>query len=521
MIAKIDQLFAQWQEGLCPGGQVSVRYKGEMVYERCFGYANVELEVKVSPQTVFHVASVSKQLTVMALMLLYEDGLVDLDADIRTYIPERVNFPQKVTVRQLMNNVSGVRDIWTLQGLRGTRIDDTITQEDALKIIGNQAGLNFEPGAQYMYSNSNFVLIAEIVEKLSGKSFNEFLKERVFTPLGMTSTCVRETYWQLIPNRATSYRDMSTHFLHNVLNYGTYGATSLHTTATDFLKWMENYKKPTICKPETLEIMKTPAILNDGKPSTYAGGLMVGELEGHKYIQHSGSDASFRAHMISFLDDDLEMVICSNTGNIPLGNQCMQIARYIFGLETPLPEPKEEFPYQVDDFDLNDAPGFYFSKPPEIMGINIIKKGDELFVQEGYGLVQIHQVKGNLFKMGRGNSHIYLGNKPAMQGMMGRDVPLTKGSEVPEDTNYLFDYEGVYENEEIDTQYTVFEDEGLLYLDHFRNHRSRLYCYQRDYYVTAGNRTLGIEFMRGSGGAVLGFKIHAGRVINIGFSKIE
>ncbi|MCL2549288.1 MAG: beta-lactamase family protein, partial [Symbiobacteriaceae bacterium] len=322
LFERFDALFSLWQDGVCPGGQVVMRHKGELIYDRCFGYANIELGVPVSDDTVFHVASVSKQLTVMAVMLCVENELLQLDDDIRCYLPDLVHFPQKVTVRNMINNISGIRDIWTLEMMRGTRIDDTITQADAVKIIGNQTGLNFEPGERYMYSNSNFVLLAEIVERLTKMSMGTFLKKQVFDPLGMNSTCIRESYWQLIPNRAYSYRDMGDGFAYHPLNYGTYGATSLHTTAKDFLKWMTTFSNPRICQPETIKQMTTPPLLNNGEPSSYAGGLMVGDLEGHKYIQHSGSDASFRTHMITFPEDQLEVVIFTNTASLSPGEMC-------------------------------------------------------------------------------------------------------------------------------------------------------------------------------------------------------
>lgn len=264
MKKQIDEIFHLWQNGVCPGGQVLIRQGGQFVYDRCFGYADIENRLPVTDDSVFHVASVSKQLTVFAVLLLQEDGLLDIDKDVREYIPELIRFDEPVTVRNLINNDSGIRDIWTLEMARGVRIDDTITQKDAITIIASQTQLNFPPETQYMYSNSNFVLLAEIAEKVSGKSLNDFLRERVFGPLGMTSTVIRDRYWQRIDNRARSFWDNGTEYFHSVLNYGSYGSTSLHTTAHDFMKWMDNYKNPKVCKKETIDIMMTVPKLKGG-----------------------------------------------------------------------------------------------------------------------------------------------------------------------------------------------------------------------------------------------------------------
>jgi CubicO group peptidase (beta-lactamase class C family) len=514
---RIDDLFELWQRGVCPGGQVAVKHKGELIYDRCFGYANIELGVKVSDESVFHVASVSKQLTVIAVMLLHEDGKLNIDDDIRKYIPEHIHFPQAVTIRNMMTNVSGIRDIWTLQMLRGTRIDDTITQQDAVTIIANQTGLNFEPEERYLYSNSNFVLLAEIAEKVSGKSLNDFLQERVFTPLGMTSTVIRDRYWQLIPNRATSYRDMADGFTHNVLNYGSYGSTSLHTTAKDFLKWLNTFRKPAICKPETIAEMMLPTKLSNGTTSPYGGGIFCGDLEGYKYAQHGGADASFRSYSISFYEDDLDIVVFSNTANLPPGNLAMSIARIVFDLDEPEAKQSERY---CEEFDAKEAVGFYYTAPHEIMGITISECEGKLYVQDSYGKIPLTNLGGNKYKAASPYAAFLLGKNAAL--VAGNDeMPLIKADETAKESECLLAYEGTYVSDEVDTVYNVYENEGVLYLDHFRNYSSRLYRHKRDYYIAGGPFSFGVEFMRGSAGEVLGFKFHSGRVYNLGFTKID
>ena len=202
MQKKIDELFKLWKENEGAGGQLLVTYKGETVFDKCYGYANIETGTPITQDTVFHVASVTKQITVMCVMILHERGLLNVFDDVRKYIPDLIAFPQPMTLKNMMNNVSGLRDQWELLHHSGRKMEDALVQTDTRNIIARQRGLNFEPLEKYMYSNSNFTLLATIVERVSGKTLPEFAKENIFEPLGMTSTLIREDFRMLVPNRA-------------------------------------------------------------------------------------------------------------------------------------------------------------------------------------------------------------------------------------------------------------------------------------------------------------------------------
>ena len=165
---RIDSVFCRWDHPDTPGGQVLVKHHGKVIYDRCFGLANLEHHIPITPTTRFHVASVSKQITVLSLLLLAEQGKVDLDADVRTYLPDLVHWKETVTVRNLMNNTSGIRDQWELFCLRGIHYTDTITMRDFEQTLRPQQTLNFQPGSRFLYSNSNFTMIAQIVHRISG-----------------------------------------------------------------------------------------------------------------------------------------------------------------------------------------------------------------------------------------------------------------------------------------------------------------------------------------------------------------
>lgn len=514
---KIDAIFSRWQQGVCPGGQVVVRRGGELIYHKNFGYANLEHQIPIQDDTVFHVASVSKQLTVMCILLLHEDGKLHIDDDIRQYISDLVKFDEPVTIRHMMNNVSGIRDQWELLGLRGVRIADTITQSDALSLIACQKHLNFQPLSQFLYSNSNFSLLAEIVERLTGKTLNAFATERIFHPLGMTSTCFKESHWQMINHKAYSYFDNGAgRFVYSVLNYGTYGATALNTTALDFLKWMDNYRQPTICDAIALNLMYTKPMLTNGQESSYAGGIFVGDYKGHPYIEHGGADAAYRSAMLRFTEDDVDIIIFSNTQNMLMKDAAFAVANAVFGYEKEALDSEQPQAY-LEDFNPTDAEGYYVSISDSlIMAFDIVLSEGQLCLKNQYGLSPLAHVSGNHYRIEQLNLDLYLGRQCALKTKEKlaslQKVEIFK----PEDsTNYL----GRYQSDELDTRYDVIDKDGALYLAHFRHGEQPLYQVDDNTFVTNAPFTYLVQFIK-ENESVIGFSFIGNRVKNVLLTKV-
>ncbi len=465
--SRLDALFSMWKQGVCPGGQVLVRQHGKVLFQKNYGYANLEHEIPITSQTVFHVASVSKQITVLALLLLQEDGKVHIDDDIRNYVPDLIHFSEPVSVRQCMNNVSGIRDQWLALVLHGVRIDDTITQRDLKTIIAKQKKLNFAPGSKYLYSNSNFTLLAEIVERISGKSFSSFVEERIFKPLGMTHTVIRDTYWQMIPKKAYSYHDNGEGiFTWNVLNYGAYGATSLHTTAEDFMKILNNYRTPKVGSPATIDLMMHRPTLTDGTKSGYGGGLMLGEYLGHPYLEHGGADAAFRAHVMRFPDDDLDIVLFSNTQFTPMSLLARRVAHIILDIN----EEKPDLVVYLKEDSVRAKPGLYVNlEVPDV--IHLTKDNGSLLK----GKTPLHHLGHNRYRLGYGATE-YLFTKEGLVSVTGPTLAkytyLPDKEVVPEEALPLC---GFYYSEEIETRYEILYRDGFLYVKHFRHGEHRLY----------------------------------------------
>lgn len=514
---KIDALFEPWQQGLCPGGQVLVRQRGETVYDRCFGYADVENRIPMTRDHVLHVASVSKQFTVMAVLLLQEDGKLSLEDDIRAYIPDLVAFPQPMRIRALVNNISGLRDMMELLDLRGVRNVDTTTQQDIRTILAHQRGLNYPPESRHTYCNSNYMLLAEIVERVSGRTLQQFMQQRIFAPLGMTDTVVRETYWQMIPNRAVSYWDSGSEYFHYVLNYGYYGSTSLHTNARDLMRWMENYRRPTVCRAETMAEMLRVPVLKTGAPTNYAGGLRVDAMDGHRYLKHAGEDAGFRSFILRMTEDDIDIVIVSNTDNVYTETAAFGIARILLGLPVevkPAPQPS------LTAFDEKNALGCYYSMLPEGFVFTVYEKNGTLWMTDECGDAPLTHVEGDLYRQGRLRHWLRLGDNAPLLSTPETDYHLHKAFAGPLTAEQLAGKTGRYESREIDTGYEVRERDGRLWLWHFRRGLTPLYPVEGDLFVTTYQRPCFIRFLRDEGGTVRGLSLSGNRVQELELNKV-
>src|ERR1700693_2574262 len=190
--ARVDELFRKWSRTDSPGCAVSVMKDGHIVYEHGYGMAYLDHNVTITPSTVFHVASMSKQFTAASILLLNQQGKLSLDDDIRKYIPELHNFGTPITIRELINHTSGLRDQWVLLDLAGWRYSlDLITNDDIMSLMARQKDLNFKPGDREIYSNTGYTLLGLIVSRISGMTLREFTTENIFVPLEMKNTHFR------------------------------------------------------------------------------------------------------------------------------------------------------------------------------------------------------------------------------------------------------------------------------------------------------------------------------------------
>ena len=311
--AKADQLFAEWNKPDSPGAALAVTRDGETIYTHGYGIANLEYDIPITPTSIFDIASVSKQFAAFAITTLSHDGKLSLDGDIRMHLPDVPDFGHTITIRHLLHHTSGLRDWVQSLVIAGDMMDDVLSFKHILKMVRHQKTLNFKPGDEYLYSNTGYNLLAEIVETVTGDAFPEWTNTNIFKPLGMTNSHFHDNYEMILKNRAYSYQVVENGgFKHAINNTTALGSSSLYSTVEDLAKWMLNFDNTQIGEQTVIDQMHQRGVLNKGEQINYAFGLSIGEYRGLQTVGHSGSWRGFRSHFIRFPDQKFGVVILCN-----------------------------------------------------------------------------------------------------------------------------------------------------------------------------------------------------------------
>ena len=370
----VDTVFARWNEQT-PGCAVAVAKAGVPVLRKAYGMAELEHDVPNRPDTIFEAGSVSKQFTAAAVLLLAADGKLSLDDPVRKHVPELPDYGAPLTIRHMLQHTSGLRDWGEIAAIAGwPRTSRVHTHAHALEIIARQKALNFTPGTQYSYSNSGYNLAAMIVARVSGMSFAEFSRRRIFEPLGMTRTSWRDDFRRLVKGRAAAYSPAGGGYRLDMPFENVHGNGGLLTTVGDLLIWNENFVTPKIGDAALVALQQTPGTFNDGRPHTYAMGLFVRTYRGVPDVSHSGSTAGYRAHLARFPQQRLSVAVLCNSSSAAATQYAMAVADlYLAGSLDKAPaaetgrgraEPKT---YVPDPKDLAASVGRYRSDEAEVV----------------------------------------------------------------------------------------------------------------------------------------------------------
>ena len=334
---KVDALFAEWNKTTTPGCALGVVQNGKFIYERGYGMANLDYDIPNSPRLIYYVGSDSKQFTAASIALLVLDGKISLSDDVRKYVPEMPNYSATygvpVTIDNLVHHTSGIRDIYTLMDLAGLRMEDVMPDSVALALIARQKELNFKPGTEYLYSNSGYWLLGQIVQRVSGKSLRLFADERMFAPLGMTHTHFHDDPGHVMKNRAMSYMPDSAHGfrISYLQNFDKIGAGGLYTTIEDLLKWDDNFYSHKVGGDALQNLIHTRGILNGRDTITYAFGNEVSSYRGLATDEHGGSLMGYRAHILRFPSQHFSVIETCNLGTIDPGSIARKVADVYLG----------------------------------------------------------------------------------------------------------------------------------------------------------------------------------------------
>lgn len=380
---KIDSIFASYHSKT-PGVAVAVVKNGKVVFKKGYGSANLNYNVPITTQTLFDIASVSKQFTAFSIYLLQDEGKLSLEDEVRKYIPELPDYAKAIKIKHLLAHTSGLRDHGALASLAGYYITDISTTAQILKMLNKQTGLAFTPGTAFRYCNSSYVLLTEIVQRITRKTFAEYTKEKIFMPLGMTSTLFCDNYQLVIQNKAESYEKNEDTYYHRPLINTTPGPSGLLTTVDDLVKWVLNFEKPIVGDKKLLDQFNEVSYLDngskvfqrviDGDTIFHAKGQNLWNHKGARVISHGGHTAGFRTFLGRFPDHQLAIIQLSNDEhNESLGGRWdiadFYIKKHLVEKEPPIeatnstmasnitPSPDQNF-----TTNLNQFTGKYFSE---------------------------------------------------------------------------------------------------------------------------------------------------------------
>jgi CubicO group peptidase (beta-lactamase class C family) len=325
--AQVDRLFAQWDRSDSPGAAVLVVRDGEVLHARGYGMANLEHGVGITPSTVFDIASVAKQFAAFAILVLAEEGAIDLEDDVRAHIPELPDFGEPLRIRHLLHHTAGLRDWPGVLRMGGWDFADVLSHEQILAMVRNQRRLNFPPGSEFAYSNTGYNLLAEIVARATGMPFAEWTHRHLFEPLAMASTHFHDDHTRLVPSRADAYaRDARGGFRRVPSNLTALGSSSLFTTLEDLAKWIAHLDAPPAGREDVVARMHTPGALDSGESIPYGYGLETGEYRGVRTVSHTGSWANYVSSLLRVPDRAFTVAILANTGEVDVWTMSHWIA---------------------------------------------------------------------------------------------------------------------------------------------------------------------------------------------------
>ncbi|MCH9004272.1 MAG: beta-lactamase family protein [Proteobacteria bacterium] len=357
--ALVDAVFASWDVPGSPGCAVAVAQDGALVYSRGYGYANLDYDIPITPQTVFDVASITKQFNAASLTMLALEGKLSLDDNVRKWLPELPEYEWPITLRHMIYHTSGLRDYLNLFPLAGRGDHYPISHAQILAMMSRQRALIFPPGDQYRYSNTAYMLLAQILERAGGKSLGAMTRERIFEPLRMKGSMMYENLEEIIPRRATGYDrndDGRMRIVHNY-NFDVAGDGQLYSTVEDLLRWdsyLHGAQQPAIYPP-----MLTEGTLNNGDPVGYAQGIFLREYRGQRTVGHSGSSWGFRSQLVRFVEAGLSIAIACNSDFARPGDLAQRVADHF--LADQLGPNSDDEDSGADEKDAEEA-----SEPPTL-----------------------------------------------------------------------------------------------------------------------------------------------------------
>ncbi|HSU51767.1 MAG TPA: serine hydrolase domain-containing protein [Segetibacter sp.] len=511
---KVDAIFDTYNKANSPGCALAILKDGKILYKKGYGISNLEYNIAINSSSVFHVASLSKQFTAAAIIRLSLEGKLNLNDDIRKYIPEVPDFGHTITLNHLLHHTSGLRDQWELQSFAGWRNDDLITEKDILEMLAREKSLNFLPGDEENYCNTGYTLLGVAVKRISGVSLREYADSVFFKPLGMTNTHFHSDHSEITPNRTSAYKkDENGKWKISIPVFDTYGATSLFTTVEDLAKWDGNFYTKKVGGNQFINAILTTGVLNNKTPQAYASGLYTDTYKGYKTVLHSGADAGYRSIFIRFPDEHFSVILLANLANIRVKALSFKVAD-VFLIDKSLKDSAIAF--KTDSTIVKKWAGEYIDMTT--------KSTMELNYQNGNLQIDNTVLKPySNFIFSDFNSKIsctFSGNSKNEKCLLSAESDINRTFEkihrIKLTPAQLQEYKGEFYSPELDTKYKITTNESVLLVKIPRNEDMEFSPFIKDMFYGDFN----ISFTRDKRNKITGFFLTTGSVRNLYFKKL-
>lgn len=526
----LDKLIDAFQKPDAPGISLAVSINGQTVYHRWVGQADLAHDVSIDADTRFNIASVSKQFTAFAIMLLADEGKLTLDQDVRKIIPELEVRPTPVTIRNLLNHTSGLREANSLLQLIGMSESSPLVEARALDLVLRQRGGNFPAGQRQEYSNTGYQLLAEVVARVSGQTFADFMRSRIFEPLGMERTFVHTDPEQIIADLAVGYQPVGDGFEHAHLLSATYGSTGIVSDPRDLLRWARALEKSEIGGRAVMDAMAARATLPDGRRAIATNGQEQRKFRGLDTWSHGGSTGGFRSFLLRIPGKRVAIAVMSNRSDFLKAAFAFDVAEALLA-DNLEPEPATDFLPETGT-DLDPYVGDYRLFAGIVFSLR--RDGDHLIFST-FGkddASRLPQIEKGVFMLNPVNQlrlefHDFAdGHATEMRWQVSEDgfipAPRVIMQPDPEMPLNIEELEGSYYCDTLQQVITLFEDGGALWLRTGYGNRVLLDRYQPDTFRPDGQaRIQRVEILRGTGARVVGVFVSAALADNIEYRKLD
>jgi CubicO group peptidase (beta-lactamase class C family) len=518
----VDSLVTSYYKPDKPGIALAIIEKGETIYNRQVGLANIEHGVSITDSTAFHIASVSKQFTAFIAVLLAKEGRLSLEDDVRDHLHELKQLPFKITLRQLANHTHGLPNLFELAQLRGINIGNHMAHNDAVQMLLQVKQVNFKPGERYEYNNTGYVLLAEVIARVCKEPFQEVLKRRIFTPLGISNSVAVDNSFLLVRNKASSYRLTNGKYENHPFHIMANGSSGISTTINDMSKWVNHFQYPSVETREILQEMQTRTLLNSGDSVQYGLGLESKNYKGLEVVFHGGGDAAYRSYLLHVPKYQFSIVVLGNNNDFTPLTLAYDVVDLFLKEYQKKPKAPEKVRYTTQELKLFEGtyemfPGTYY---------NILAENDTLYFQAygtndkaplpaiGDGDFLFPYIPTSKFSFYDNGFDFHIADFKYACKIINLNPPRLKKAN-------LIKFAGLYRNKEFNTEYELIIENDNLVAVHSLNNNITLYPLAKDSFHSNEPFFGRLDFLNNRRGKIIGFQLSGQNLNHIKFNKIR